>query len=834
MLEELASTDNESLDERHQKATLPVRGMTCASCVVRVEKVLTKLPGVVNAFVNLAAERADIVFDESTTSIADIATAINKTGFQVPPEIKELVITGMTCASCVARVEKVLCRATGVTSAQVNLATERARIDMQPGGVSVQDLISVVKNAGYGAREVVMGALTEDLEETAREAELKSLGHSVLVAAVFTVPLVMVAMLRMVPSIQEIMLTLFAERGWLIVELLLVSPVILFAGNRFYRAGWAELSHFNPGMNTLVMLGANAAYFYSLLALVSPTLFPEGTANAYFEAAGVIVTLVLLGRYMEALAKGRTSKAIRNLIRLQPNTAWVVRDGERIEVPVDTVSPGDIVAVYPGERIPVDGCVTEGTSYVDESMVTGESIPSNKMIGDEVVGGTINKTGFFSFSATRVGTDTVLAQIIRMVEEAQATKPPIQKLADKIALVFVPIVIVIAIITFIAWLIFGFDQALNFAFVTAVSVLLIACPCAMGLATPTAIMVATGRGAELGILFRQGTALESLAKIDTAILDKTGTLTEGQPEMTDFHVVEDNNLASDTGEVLRLIASAEGNSEHPLAEAIVREAKTRGLEPLPIEKFLAVPGHGIEAQVGDYHLNIGNERYLKSLNIKLPEAEKVMAAELASEARTPIYIAIDGRLVAIIGVADRVKEGSRAPVQLLRKLNIQVAMLSGDNKHTAKAIARDVGIDRVLAEVLPDQKAQEIQRLQAENKRVVFVGDGINDAPALAQADVGMAIGTGTDIAIEAGDVVLMSGDLRSITAAIALSRRTLRTIILNFVWAYAYNIALIPVAAGVLYSSLGILLNPMLAAGAMSISSLLVVGNSLRLRQHR
>ena len=746
-----------------------------------------------------------------------------------PAEVKELAVAGMTCASCVARVEKVLARVPGVTSAQVNLATERASVDVRAGAASVQDLIAAVEKAGYGAREAATGGMVEDRERAAREAELSGLGRDLALAAAFTVPLVLVAMMRMAPPIHAGMLAVLAERGWVTIELLLASPVMFYAGLRFYRAGWSELRHLNPGMNTLVMLGSNAAYFYSLLALAAPAIFPEGTANAYFEAAGVIVTLILLGRYLEALAKGRTSEAIKKLMRLQPKTARLVRDGDEIEVPIDAVLKGDTVSVRPGERVPVDGRVTEGASYVDESMVTGESVPARKEPGDEVVGGTVNKTGAFSFAATRVGADTVLAQIIRMVEEAQGSKPPIQKLADKIALVFVPIVIGIAVVTFAAWLTFGSAQALNFAFVAAVSVLLIACPCAMGLATPTAIMVATGRGAELGVLFRQGTALETLAKIDAVVLDKTGTLTEGQPEMTDYHPTD----GAATDDVLRLIASAEAKSEHPVAEAIVRAAKARGLDPLAVQDFQAVPGYGIEATVGEHEVRVGADRYMESLAIAVPEKSKAEADELAEAARTPIYAAVDGRLAAVIGIADPVKEGSAEAVRALKALGVEVAMLTGDNRRTADAIARQVGIDRVLAEVLPDHKAQEVKRLQGEGKRVAFVGDGINDAPALAQADVGMAIGTGTDIAIEAGDVVLMSGDLRGIINALALSRRTLRTIVLNFVWAYAYNVALIPVAAGALYPFLGVLLNPMLAAGAMSVSSLFVVGNSLRLRRH-
>ena len=775
-----------------------------------------------------------MVYDASTISPAVVAAPIDRSGFRVSSEVKELTITGMTCSSCVARVEKVLGQTPGVASASVNLATDRASIELGGGGATVLDLIAAVEKAGYGAHEVAKGALGADRERAGHEAEIKALKHNVLTAAVFTVPLVLVAMLRMAPSLHTVMLAMLAERGWVIVELLLASPVMFFSGLRFYRAGWSELRHLNPGMNTLVMLGANSAYFYSLLALAVPSIFPEGTANAYFEAAGVIITLILLGRYLEAVAKGRTSNAIRNLLHLQPKLARVVRDGNEIEIPVDAVLPGDVVAVHPGERIPVDGYLAEGDSFVDESMITGESVPVRKQPGDEVVGGTVNKTGSFSFTAARIGADTVLAQIVRMVEEAQGTKPPIQKLADKIAMVFVPIVMAIAIFTFVAWLTLGPDPALNFAFVAAVSVLLIACPCAMGLAAPTAVMVAAGRGAELGILFRQGTALETLAKVDTVVLDKTGTLTQGRPEMTEFHPIEDDKFAGSIDTVLRLVASAEVKSEHPVAEAIVRAAKSHQLDLLPAKDFSAVPGYGIKARVGEHLLYVGNYRFISSLGIDVPIDITTKTAKLATRALSPIYAAVDDRLAAVIGVSDPVKEDSARTIQALKDLGMEVAMLTGDNQHTAEAISHELGIDRVLAEVRPNDKAEEVKRLQLEGRRVAFVGDGINDAPALTQADVGMAVGTGTDIAIEAGDVVLMSGDLRSIINALALSRQTLRTIVLNFVWAYVYNIALIPLAAGIFYPMFGLLLNPMMAAGAMSVSSLLVVGNSLRLSRHQ
>ena len=740
-----------------------------------------------------------------------------------PPLFLELGVGGMTCASCVARVEKVITGLPGVVSAEVNLTTEKASVAYLPGALDPAAIGEAIEQAGYEAREI--SGLAEDHEHAAREEETAGLKRDLLFAAAFTVPLFLVAMLKMAPGTGSLMMGWMAERGWIGVEWLLATPVQFYAGRRFYAHGWAEMSHLNPGMNSLVMLGASAAYFYSLVALVTPGIFPEGTATSYFEAAGVIITLILLGRYLEAVAKGRTSEAIKKLMRLQAKTARVLRDGKETEIPIEDVVTGDLVLVRPGERLAVDGTVTEGSSYVDESMITGEPVPVRKQIGDEAVGSTVNKTGAFTLKATRVGADTVLSQIIRMVEEAQGSKPPIQKLADRIAGVFVPVVIIAALATFGVWLAYGPPPVLSFAFVAAVSVLLIACPCAMGLATPTAIMVGTGKGAEMGVLIRRGTALELLARVDTVVLDKTGTLTKGQPELTDFEA-----LGADTADTLRLVAAVEAKSEHPIAEAIQRAARERGLEIPPAQEFNAEPGYGIEAKVEGRLVQVGADRYMEKLGIGLGVV-KDRASGLADEAKTPLFAAVDGKLAAIIAVSDPLKEGSRGAVAALGALGLEVAMLTGDNRGTARAIAREAVIERVMAEVLPDQKAGEIKRLQREGKKVAFVGDGINDAPALAQADVGIAIGTGTDIAIESGDVILMSGDLRGIVNAAALSRRTLRTIRGNFFWAYAYNVALIPVAAGVLYPFFELLLNPMLAAAAMSFSSIFVVTNSLRLR---
>jgi Cu+-exporting ATPase len=803
--------------------SLPVAGMTCASCVGRVEKVLGGLDGVSNASVNLTTEKASVDYDPANTGPEAIAEAIEKTGFSVPAASVELSVGGMTCASCVARVERVIGQLPGVTTANVNLATERASVSFIPGSLDAAAIAAAIEQAGYEAHEV--SAEGGHHHADFREGEAKGYRNKLLLAAGFTVPLFLIAMLKMAPGAGDVMMAILTERGWMGIEFILATPVVFYAGRGFYVSGWAEVSHLNPGMNSLVMLGASAAYFYSLAALVAPGIFPEGTATSYFEAAGVIVTLILLGRYLEAIAKGRTSEAIKKLMQLQAKTARVLRDGIETEIPIEEVVAGDLVVVRPGERLAVDGVVTEGSSYVDESMISGEPIPVEKGPGIEAIGGTVNKTGAFTLEATRVGADTVLSQIIRMVEEAQGTKPPIQKMADQIASVFVPIVIVVAAVTFGVWLTLGPEPPLSFAFVTAVSVLLIACPCAMGLATPTAIMVGTGKGAEMGVLFRKGTALEVLARIDAIVLDKTGTLTRGLPELTDFDAID-----SEKTDTLRLVAAAEAKSEHPIAEAIVQGAREEGLDIPSTDTFKAEPGFGIEAQVEGHKVQVGADRYMERLGIDLSSvAERALG--LGEQAKTPLYAAVDGKLAAIIAVADALKDGSVEAIKALHALGMETAMLTGDNRRTADAIAADLGIDRVLAEVLPDQKAIEIKRLQGEGKKVAFVGDGINDAPALAQADVGIAIGTGTDIAIEAGDIVLMSGDLRGIVNATALSRRTLRTIRLNFFWAYAYNVALIPIAAGVLYPLMGVLLSPMLAAAAMSFSSIFVVTNSLRLR---
>ncbi|TDX31663.1 Cu+-exporting ATPase [Modicisalibacter xianhensis] len=803
-----------------ERVDIRIHGMSCASCVGRVERALGKQPGVTDAQVNLAAEKATVAFEEHANP-SQAVHAVIEAGYQPVIKTAEIPIIGMTCGSCVSRIERTIEKLPGIVQSSVNLTTQKVFVRFLPDAVTLQRIHHAIRDAGYEPQD-----LGENTQAEHEDREGIQLRNKVLLAAAFTIPVVFIAMGKMIPALEAIFTSIMPHRGWMSIEWLLTTPVQFYAGARFYRAGFAELRHANPGMNSLVMIGSSAAYFYSVAALLAPGFFPAGTAESYFEAAAVIVTLILLGRYFEHVAKGRTSEAIKKLLQLQAKTARVICDGDTQEVPIEAVVPGDRILARPGECVPVDGIVEEGHSYVDESMISGEPVPVLKQKDNEVVGGTINKNGALTFRATRVGADTVLSQIVKMVESAQAEKPPIQKLADKIAGIFVPIVLAIAVITFSVWLGFGPTPALAFAFVTTVSVLLIACPCAMGLATPTAIMVGTGKGAEMGVLFRKGAALETLAKVDTIVLDKTGTLTLGRPELTDFVVLEGQE-----NDLLRWVAAVEAQSEHPIAEAIIRGAKERGLGLPSISHFQAEPGFGIEADVDGHKLNVGADRYMSRLGIELGKAEE-RAAALAREAKSPLYAAVDGKLAAIIAVADPLKVGSTEAIASLKAQGLEVAMLTGDNRATAEAIARQVGIQQVLAEVLPDQKANEIKRLQAEGHNTAFVGDGINDAPALAQADVGIAIGTGTDIAIEAGDVVLMRGDLRGIVNATSLSKRTRKTILSNFVWAYGYNVALIPVAAGALYPITGFLLNPILAAAAMSLSSIFVLANSLRLRR--
>ncbi len=804
-----------------------IAGMTCASCVRRVEKAIASAPGVVGTSVNLATERAEVTF-AGKPDIAPVIAAVSAAGYETRPDTIELALEGMTCASCVARIEKALKAVPGVTEASVNLATERATIRIVAGSVEAAALEGAVAAAGYEARQILPDA-DKDRASDGREAEIRTLGRLLALAALLTLPVFILEMgAHLMPAFHHWVMMTLGDWNWRLQSVL--TTIVLFGpGLRFFRKGMPALLKGAPDMNALVAVGSGAAWAYSLVATFIPYVLPAGTANVYYEAAAVIVTLILLGRFLEARAKGRTSEAIKKLVGLQPKTARLVKNGVTVEVPLAEVRFGDVVVVRPGEKIAVDGEIVEGSSFVDESMMTGEPLPVAKGVGAEVVGGTINKTGSFSFRATKVGSATLLAQIIRMVESAQGSKLPIQALVDKVTAWFVPAVIAAALLTFGAWLVLGPEPALSFALVNAVAVLIIACPCAMGLATPTSIMVGTGRAAELGVLFRKGEALQTLRDATVIALDKTGTLTEGRPELTDF-VVTDGFVEAD---VLRLVGSVEARSEHPVAEAIVRAAERRGLVLADIENFEAVPGLGVNANVESSKIEIGADRLMTRLGLDI-SAFASAAARLGDEGKTPLYAAIDGRLAAIIAVADPIKASTPAAIKALHALGLKVAMVTGDNRRTAEAIGRRIGIDEIVAEVLPDGKVEAVKRLAAHGARVAFVGDGINDAPALAAADVGIAIGTGTDIAIESADVVLMSGDLRAVANAIALSKATIRNIGQNLFWAFAYNIALIPVAAGVLYPLTGTLLSPMLAAGAMALSSVFVLTNALRLRRFR
>ena len=802
--------------------TLPIDGMHCASCVGRVEQALRAVPGVDAADVNLATERATIRLGEGVDAGA-LVQAVRAAGFDVPERTTVLQIDGMTCASCVGRAERALQAVPGVTGARVNLATERATVTGQADPTA---LIAALDATGYPAR--LRENPAGDADATARrDAEAQTLRRDLIIAATLTLPVFVLEMgSHMIPPVHHlIMNTIGMQTSWLI-QFVLTTLVMAFPGIRFYALGFPALARGAPDMNSLVALGTMAAYLFSLVATFAPGLLPAGTVNVYYEPAAVIVTLILLGRWLEARAKGRTSQAIQRLIGLRSRRARVLRDGAEVEIDADLVQPGDVLAVRPGERVPVDGTLVEGESHVDESMITGEPLPVAKAQGASVVGGTINQTGAFTFRATAVGQDTMLAQIIRMVEEAQGAKLPIQALVDRVTLWFVPAVMAVAALTFVVWFAFGPAPALTFGLVNAVAVLIIACPCAMGLATPTSIMVGTGRAAETGVLFRKGEALQSLTGARVVAFDKTGTLTEGKPVLTDLDLAPGFDRAA----VLAQVAAVEAQSEHPIAGAIVEAAQAEGLTLPPVTGFQSHTGAGVSGRAGDARVEIGADRHMAQLGHDTGLFADT-AARLGDQGKTPLYAAIDGQLAAIIAVADTVKPETPAAIAALRAQGLTVAMITGDNARTARAIAGELGIDTVVAEVPPEGKRAAVRELQAAHGRLAFVGDGINDAPALAEADVGLAIGTGTDVAIEAADVVLMSGSLRGVPDAISVSKATIRNIRQNLFWAFAYNTALIPVAAGVLWPAFGILLSPILAAGAMALSSVFVLSNALRLR---
>ena len=812
---------------------IDVGGMTCAACVGRVERGLKKVAGVQDASVNLATERATVTFDPAVTNPAALVRQVADTGYEARTAELSFPVQGMTCAACVGRVERALNRVDGVLGASVNLATERASVQYLPAATSPAQLREAVKNAGYDVPDEAAQAQSRlDAERERKEHEIAGQRRALTVAAAFSIPLFIISMVPMLyPPLHHWLLGTVGERplNWLMLAL--AAPVQFGPGLRFYRTGWAALRHRSPDMNTLVMIGTTAAFAYSLAVTLAPQWFPEASRHVYYEASAVVITLILLGKLFEAIAKGRSSEAMRTLLALQPQTARIKRAEEVQEVGVDSVRVGDLVLVRSGERLPVDGEVVEGRSYVDESMLTGESIPVLKESGAKVTGGTVNGTGAFTFRATGVGADTALSRIIRMVEDAQQSRPPIQGLADRVVNVFVPIVLVIAALTFAGWFLAGGETALTNALIHAVAVLIIACPCAMGLATPVSIMVGSGRAAQMGVLFRTGAALEGLGEAQVVAVDKTGTVTRGQPEVTDVVMAEgERQMEMAEGELLRLAAAAESSSEHPLARAIERAAAAfpSSITHHP-SSFEAVPGYGIRATVDGKRVEVGAARFMAQLGLPLGELG-TQADELAARARTPVFVAVDGKLSGLLGVADPVRDGSVQAIENLKAQGLEVAMITGDAKATAQAVAAETGVSRVLAEVLPEGKADAVTGLQQGGRSVAFVGDGINDAPALAKADVGVAIGTGTDVAVETADVILMSGDLRGVPNAIALSRATLRNIKMNLFWAFAYNVVLIPVAAGAL-SRWGLNLSPVLAAAAMGLSSVFVLTNALRLR---
>ncbi len=810
------------------RLNLPITGMTCANCAFTVERSLKKADGVSDAAVNFATEQAAITFDPSASRPADLVKQVQEAGYGVVTAQVELPITGMTCANCVASIERTLSqKVDGVVEASVNLATERATVEYIPGVATVADMIQAIENAGYGVVQAAADTekSLEDVEAQARQAEIADQTRKFWVGVLFALPLFLVSMARDFGLLGD-----WASAPWVNwLFLALATPVQFYTGWDYYVGAYHALRNWTANMDVLVAMGSSVAYIYSIFVL----LVPGAGHHVYFETSAVIITLIKLGKLLEARAKGQTGEAIRKLMGLRPKTARVVRDGAELDVPVEQVRVGDLVVVRPGERVPVDGVIVEGRSAVDESMLTGEPLPVDKKQGDEVIGATINKQGRLKFEATRVGAETALAQIIRLVQQAQGSKAPIQRLADRVAGVFVPAVITIALLTFVVWWIAGGEFVP--AMIRLVAVLVIACPCALGLATPTAIMVGTGKGAENGILFKNSAALETAHRLEVVILDKTGTLTRGEPTVTAVAAAHPASLARD--DLLRLSASAERASEHPLGQAIVAHAEGEGIALVEPDEFEAVAGRGIRAHVDGHALLVGKPDWIASEGIAL-DAVSAEVARWQAEAKTVVVAAVDGEVGGIIGIADTLKEGSAEAVARLHELGLEVVMLTGDNQRTAESVAAQVGIDRAIAEVLPADKATQVTRLQDEGRMVGMVGDGINDAPALAQADVGIALGTGTDVAMETADVTLMRGDLRSVPQALALSRATMRTIKQNLFWAFFYNVVLIPVAAGALaplpwpwIPDMLRQLHPVLAAFAMAFSSITVVTNSLRLR---
>jgi len=815
-----------------RQKTLKIKGMSCASCAKAVENSVGRLNGVSSATVNLVSEKLDVKFDENVTDIANIIDAVKKAGYDVAEEpdkgFAEILVhvSGMSCASCANTVEKTVKKLPGVKDAAVNLVSGMAKVVYDHSLTGIREIKNAIEKSGYGVSKVETGKITENETERSKK-EVASLRTKLIVSAAFSIPLFYIAMGHMlglpVPGIID---PHMHPLNYALIQLVLVIPVII-TGQRFYTVGFGRLFRREPNMDSLVAIGTGAAFVYGIYAVIMILGGnDEYAGNLYFESAGMIITLILLGRYLETLAKGKTSDTIKKLMGLAPKTATIIKDGRELVVPIEEVEVGDIILVKPGEKIPVDGEVIEGRTSVDESILTGESIPVEKNIGSQVICASINQNGTIRFKATKVGEDTTLSQIIALVEGAQNSKAPIARLADVISGYFVPVVIVIAILAGAGWYISGESAA--FSLTVFISVLVIACPCALGLATPTAIMVGTGKGAEYGVLIKSGEALETAHKITTVVFDKTGTITEGKPVVTD--IIPTGSL--NETELLRLAASAEKGSEHPLGEAIVGKAIEKKLDLLDAEGFEAIPGQGIMAHIQGKYVLLGNSKLMNDRKIDIEARED--PSKLAAEGKTAMFIAVDGKLEGIIAVADVIKPGSKKAVEQLRKMGVEPVMITGDNMQTAQVIAKQAGIDSVKAEVLPGDKANEIMKLQNEGLKVAMVGDGINDAPALAQADIGIAIGSGTDVAMESADIVLMKSELTDVPVAIQLSKRTIRNIRQNLFWAFAYNVLGIPVAAGLLYLFGGPLLNPMIAAGAMSFSSISVVSNALRLKRFR
>ena len=808
-----------------KSSSFKIDGMTCSACANRVERVVKKMNGVEEASVNFATETLLVKFDDAKIDAPKIEEAIVKAGYSVRKDMRDYTfkVEGMSCSACANRVERITKKIDGVESANVNFATEKLTVRVDAEKVRYSDIKLAVDKAGFK----LIKEEDQIKEVSKKKDESKILLNRFIFSLIFTVPLLIISMGHMVgmplPSIIDPMKN---PLNFALVQLVLTIPVMV-AGYKFYKIGYKNLFKLSPNMDSLIAIGTSAAVAYGLFAIYKILNGETHYAmHLYFESAVVILTLITLGKYLEAVSKGKTSEAIKKLMGLAPKTATIIKNGKEVSIPIEEVIVGDIILVKPGEKLPVDGEIIEGSTSIDESMLTGESIPVEKNIGSTVIGASINKSGFIKYKATKVGKDTALAQIVKLVEEAQGTKAPIAKMADIIAAYFVPTVMALAIIAAVGWLIAGESNV--FALTIFISVLVIACPCALGLATPTAIMVGTGKGAENGVLIKGGEALETTYKIDTIVFDKTGTITEGKPKVTDIIC---NGIKEE--EVLVLAASAEKGSEHPLGEAIVREAEDRSLEFKSLEHFKAVPGHGIEVTIEGKDILLGNKKLMIENNINI-ESLHVESDRLATEGKTPMYIAINNKLSGIIAVADTVKENSKAAIEELKKMNVKVAMITGDNKKTAEAIAKSVGIDIVLAEVLPEDKANEVKKLQKQNRKVAMVGDGINDAPALVQADVGIAIGSGTDVAIESADIVLMKSDLKDVVTAIRLSKATIKNIKENLFWAFGYNVLGIPVAMGVLHIFGGPLLNPMIAAAAMSFSSVSVLLNALRLKKFK